>query len=232
MFTQPFSHLVGDILPLGILDVKETVLADLFDHSQIISREIVPTELVGNDFALDSIHLNGEVCRIRQQFHFGLEQISHNNDTFPLRIDWKPDGFKELDKKPEVILFIYDCSELRSFQELEIWIQRSGELVDEHTEFILLGIQKDPAVQRVVDEDLIINGVIFIEQKISSQIPAWSGTCSHFEITNPSQFNLVVLKNLITRSILRSKGILCMEGLAIPLETTRLLRMNDLAALP
>ncbi len=219
MFSYPLTHITGNILTLG----NQNILQDILHVSPgSTSCENVVTQkfdAVKIDVFEDTMQLNSISCRIAQQYI----QLNSLKDSAASMgdVDSILDEIGCLIMKPDIILFPYDLANLDTFRSLEFWIKKACLLADHHTEFLLLGISAEDGSNRMVDDDLVMNGVNFIEQEVSSKVFGWSSSCNHLELSSLSSVNKQVFRNLISRSILHGQGILFVEGLAIPISLSQ-----------
>lgn len=222
MLNYPLTHLIGNILPLGNLNIHQTKLARILNLQSRNDISADDLESSGYEIIEDSILLNGGDCGITQQFI--LQNTGQTTSTSRRVFESMLNEMGEIIQNPEVILLIYDVSNLETFRGLEFWIQKAGLLAGRNTEFILVGTLVNAEGKRVVNDDLVANGVNYIEQEISVRVNDWRGSCVHIEASIQTAITSIVVRNLISRSILRSKGFFCMEEIAFA--------MDDMANLP
>jgi hypothetical protein len=216
MFLQSPLTQSGKILPLGSSTSLQQALKLL--SSSFTPEDHHATSTIAGSFVnsmVDVIDIDHGQGRVLQQFILpeGLHAIETNQQMAAALIN----HFMDQPEKPDVVLFLVDRNNLESVRELEYWVRKVQLWMEPSSEVILLCYQSTPQEQPVVSDDTITNAVYFIEQEVSTHLSTWIGSCNRIDIQNPTSRSISIIRNLISRCILRSKGLSIMEGVILPL---------------
>ena len=190
-----------------------TVLASLSADITSIGK----TKNLEFEYAVDRIILDGDFYRVSHQYLIPPGQKENEGDSNSRSFEKVMDIYEEIIGVPNVILLAYDITNLESFQDLEFWMDQAARLANFHTELVLVGTHLDAAEYREVDQNLVLNGMAFLEHVMKTRQPEWLGICQHIEVSNKDKTNIPHLKRLITRCILRSQGFQSFEDTIIPI---------------
>lgn len=215
MFIQSPLIESGKVLPLGSSSMIAQVVSLLTSQPNSSDSAQISGEQVSSSHELiDLIKIDNGQGSILQQYTLveNYRSIETNRQMVASLIS----HFAEQPENPEVILFLLDRNSLDSVRELEFWVRNGLHWMDASTEIVLLCYHSSPEIPPVVSDDTIANAEFFIEQEISSHLPTWIGSCNQIDISNQTQLSINIARNLISRCILRSKGISIMEGIILP----------------
>jgi GTPase SAR1 family protein len=211
MLKQPVHRFIGTIIPMGNGAVGKTTLAALLAKSDSNLNDIRKSKNLEFEYTSDSVIFDGETYQVSQQYLIPPGQKESEGDFNSRSFEAVLQIYMDIIGIPQVILLTYDITNLESFYDLEFWVSQASRIADNLTELILVGTHLDSSEGRVVDNNMIAHGINFIEQAMIAGIPEWKGECCYMEVSNLNTINIAVLRSLITRKILRTKGILCFD---------------------
>ncbi len=218
---------IGTILPLGNGAVGKTsvgVILSSIDPSENIT--VQKTKNLEFEYTVDRINLDGLVYRVSHQYLIPPGQKEEEGDLNSRSYEKVIGIFEEIIGCPAVILLVYDITSLVSFQDLEYWMKQAIKLSDQKTEYIMVGTHLDSDDYREVYQDLVINGIEYIEQTIKSFIPGWDGHIKSIEISNKTRTNIETLRNMISCCIMAVNGYDCDDEYKYPADFSRKTCMN------
>ena len=211
-------QLIGTILPLGNGAVGKTTLGTLLAFTSSDITGIKKTKNLEFEYSVDRIHLDGESYKVSHQYLIPPGQKEEEGDQTSRSYEKVIHIYQDIIGIPSVVLLTYDITHLESFYDLEFWVKQASKLADKHTELILVGTHLDADSDREVHQDLIRNGIIFLEQTMAANLPGWGGCCNYMEVSNHTRTNIDALRRMISMCILRSKGIFMKESQPEPAE--------------
>jgi GTPase SAR1 family protein len=215
MSEKSIQRLTGTILSLGDGAVGKTTLTMLLTDEMTAESVTRKTKNLEFEFFCDNISTDQMEFRINQQFFTPPGQKECEGDKTSRSFEEIIEIYRDLISIPQVILLVYDLANMESFHNLEYWVEQAIQLMDEKTEFILVGTHLDEIDLQEVDQELIFNGIRFIEQSIRTILPEWLGLCQHIEISGKTTANLAALRRLISQNILRIRGFNILEDSCI-----------------
>jgi hypothetical protein len=209
------QHVLGNVILLGDRTSSERILQSLIDQE--------PRETGGREnLCTDILEINSGYWQVCQQIF-----CSRSAEESVLTEDGDLEEYHDWMVKPEVILLTYNAADTASLRHLDAWIRKSAFAASMTTEIILVGILPDSPNGNSLHIDQITNAMIYVEEVISHTLPEWRGTCSHLELNPAIGIHTAVLRNLVSRSIFRSKGIWYIENSTATIE----IQQNTFASL-
>lgn len=197
----------GTILALGNGGVGKTSLALSLAGDPTNPVDVSKTKNLEFEFGLDELSLAGTTCRVSQQYFIPPGQRDSEGDIHSRSYEQVMEIYLDIIEIPNVILLVYDLTQLDSFNDLEFWCEKAAALAGVRTEVLLVGTHLETSTGQTVDTGLITNGCRYIEQSLHALIPEWHGTCLNMEVSNITGERMSTLKRSISLAILRSKGI-------------------------
>lgn len=203
----------GVVLPVGngavgktslALTLQQNILPNGWDDS--LAR-LKKTKNLEFEFVSDQIELNGNCYNVVQQFLIPPGQRKIEGNASGRTYEDVIAIFRFHIRKVDVVLLSYMITRLESFSDLESWIHQVVDLCNENTDFILVGTHLDLEEQREVHPANINSGKEYVEKILRSLRPTWRGQCAALEVSNHNGVNIAALRQLISRSILRARGI-------------------------
>jgi GTPase SAR1 family protein len=171
-------------------------------------EKITKTKNLEFEFVTDEIMVFGQPMKIVQQFMIPPGQKAMEGDIGGRSYEEVIDIYRFMIRRIDVVLLSYKITQLDSFQDLEFWINKVDELVNDKTEYILVGTHLDMDRTREVSYQNMQMGTEYISRYIRQMRPEWRGTCSALEVSNLNGENLEVLRKRISYSILRAKDLI------------------------
>ena len=113
--------------------------------------------------------------------------------------------YKPLIRRVDVVLLTYSLTQQASFDHLNYWVSIVNELINDNTNFILLGTYLDQISDREVDSDQISRYCNSIRDQLEKNRSNWIGKVESIEISKLTVKNLDTLKALIAAQILRAQ---------------------------
>lgn len=197
----------GTILPLGNGAVGKTSLGTLLASFAADISGIKKTKNLEFEYAADKIEINGILHKISQQYLIPPGQKESEGEINSRSYERVLSIYRDIIGIPDVILLIFDITNMDSFQDLEFWVEQATRLANDTTELILVGTHLDEACQRTVSGELLTNGIRFIEQAMLIIHPEWKGACQYIEVSNQTKENILELRRLVSTCILKQNGI-------------------------
>jgi len=211
--TQKFT---GTILPLGNGAVGKSSLGTLLASLYADISGIKKTKNLEFEYATDRIQMNGILYRISQQYLIPPGQKDSEGDLNSRSYERVLALYRDIIGIPDVILLIFDITNIESFHDLEFWVEQATRLANDKTELVMVGTHLDAADQRTVSGELVNNGIKFIERAMMIIQPEWKGHCQYIEVSNQTKENIKELRRLVSTCILQRHGIPCPALDAIP----------------
>lgn len=211
MSDLPIQRIIGTVLSLGDGAVGKTTLSmslTVEDTGEIITQKTKNLEF---EYICDTIRTDRLEFKINHQYFTPPGQKEIEGDLSGRSYEKVIEIYRDIISIPQVVLLVYDLSNLESFHNLEYWVDQAVRLIDDKTEFILVGTHLDAVDLLAVDSELIGNGIRFIEKTIRSTLPDWQGLCQHIEISSKTSANIATLRRLISMNILRIRGFCLVE---------------------
>jgi GTPase SAR1 family protein len=218
MSDTTIQRIVGNILSLGDGAVGKTTLSMILTDEMAEGTITRKTKNLEFEFFCDKISTDQIEFRINQQFFTPPGQKEIEGDHTSRSFEAIMEIYRDLISIPQVVLLVYDLSNMESFHNLEYWVDQAIRLMDEKTEYILVGTHLDEIDLQEVDQELILNGIRYIEQSIRSIFPDWQGLCQHIEISGKTTANITALRRLISQNILRVRGFKILEDSCITMQ--------------
>lgn len=211
MSEKSLQRITGTILLLGDGAVGKTTLTMLLTDEMKEDTVTRKTKNLEFEFFCDKISTDQMEFRINQQFFTPPGQKESEGDQTSRSFEAIIDIYRDLISIPQVILLVYDLANMESFHNLEYWVEQAIQLMDDKTEYILVGTHLDEIDLQTVDQELILNGIRYIEQSIRTIFPDWQGLCQHIEISGKTNANVSTVRRLISQDILRIRGFNLLE---------------------
>lgn len=205
------QRIAGNILSLGDGAVGKTTLSMSLTDENAGGLTTRKTKNLEFEFFCDTIKTDSLEFKINQQYFTPPGQKEMEGDLTGRSFEKVIELYRDIISIPQVVLLVYDLSSLESFHNLEFWVDQAIKMIDEKSEFILVGTHLDAVDHLSVDTDLIYNGIRFIEKSVRAVLPGWQGLCQHIEISSKTNANIPALRKLISLNILRIRGFSCIE---------------------
>jgi GTPase SAR1 family protein len=204
----------GVVLPVGNGAVGKTSLAltlqqDILPNTwgESLAR-LKKTKNLEFEFPSDQVEIDGNQYRVVQQFLIPPGQRKSEGDNSGRSYEDVIAIYRFHIRRVDVVLLSYMITRLESFSDLEYWIHQVGDLCNDNTDFILVGTHLDMEEQREVLPMNVAAGKAYVEKILQQLRPAWRGECIALEVSNHSGANIRTLRHLISRSILRARGMI------------------------
>lgn len=134
MLNTDFKKFTGTILPLGNGAVGKTSLGTLLASLSADVSGIKKTKSLEFEYATDIIQTNGSLYRISQQYLIQPGQKDSEGDLNSRSYERVLALYRDIIGIPNIILLIFDITNMESFQDLEFWVEQATRLANDKTE--------------------------------------------------------------------------------------------------
>jgi GTPase SAR1 family protein len=207
------QKITGFVMPIGGGAVGKTSLA------LTLEKQTLPP---GWEDTIQNTHktYNLEFCYIQDQIYVNEKRyaVLHQYLVPPgqksIEITQKGrsfedviDIYRELIRRVDVILLSYKINDLDSYNSIEYWVEIVNGIVNDQTNFILVGTHLDKVKDREVTEEMVKSGILYVTSLIKNIRPTWKGYITSMEVSNISGENIDKLRKLISGFIILAAGI-------------------------
>lgn len=209
--TEPIKRVTGYVVPVGNGAVGKSclsiILRDLEMHQSAVERiaHVRKSMNMEFEFITDQYRHEQTIFYVTQQLLTPPGQKDFEGDTTGRSFEQVMDIYRFMIRRIDVALLAYSITDLSSFQDLEFWIEKIDEYCGDNTHFVLVGTHLDEDHRREVTESNFKTGIEYIASFLKERRPNWRGKCLGIEISNHSGTNILELKRMISRAILRAQ---------------------------
>lgn len=115
--------------------------------------------------------------------------------------------YRSMIRRVDVILFLYKITDIDSYHDIEYWVAKVNAIMNDSTNFIMVGTHLDQAAQREVSSEMLEVGKKYVFSLIKKSRPTWNGYLNSLEVSNVTGENIPKLRKLISGGILLASGI-------------------------
>jgi len=208
------TRVTGFVIPVGNGAVGKTTLALTLSqesipaswHQQI--QEIRKSKNLEFEFVPDYFTYHGQPYKVLQQYLIPPGQKREDGSVDGRSFDDVMDIYRFHIRRIDVAILSYKITAINTFHDIEFWVRKVVPLINDRTNFILVGTHLDLSQAREVDEDRVAKGRAHITKLMKKCQPSWHGYCLAMEVSNMSGENIRRLRNLISCGILHARGII------------------------
>jgi GTPase SAR1 family protein len=205
------QRFTGFVMPVGNGAVGKTTLAhalDCISRGEMISldrlRKIRKTNNLEFEY-INSREMYGNTeFSVTLQFLVPPGQKQVESDTTGRSFEQVVEIFRTSIRRLDVVLFTYSLSDHGSFQDLAYWVDGVTMLLNDETDFILLGTHLDQRDDVQITPPEIAAGIDYLRQQILIAHPTWTGKSTQLEVSCTSGENLNTLLRYLAFSIART----------------------------
>ncbi len=202
----------GFVMPVGNGAVGKTTLARALDYtsrSETISvdqlKKIRKTNSLEFEYISSRQVFGNTQHSVTLQFLVPPGQKQVESDTTGRSFEQVVEIFHSSIRRLDVVLFTYSLSDYKSFQDLAYWVDGVTMLLNDETDFILLGTHLDQKNDVQVTQPEITAGIDYLRKQIQIAHPTWTGKSTQLEVSCTSGENLNTLLRYLAGSIVRTR---------------------------
>ncbi|MGB8214784.1 MAG: hypothetical protein WCE68_14605 [Anaerolineales bacterium] len=213
MFDLSGHKVTGFVMPIGSGAVGKTSLALTLEKHTLpmdwaaFLNSVPKSQNLEFRYVLDKILVNETQYQVLHQYLVPPGQkaldLSESGRSFENIIEI----YRSLIRRVDVVLLSYRITDLDSYHDIEYWVEKVNEIMNDSTNLILVGTHLDRSDQREVTEDMIIAGKEYVKNLIKIFRPTWKGYLTSMEVSNVSGENIIELRKLISSAIMLAVGV-------------------------
>jgi len=207
------NKLTGYVMPIGNGAVGKTSLSltlekkDLPSDWEVILNQLHKSHNLDFRFYLDTITIKDVAYQVLQQYLVPPGQkaldLSEKGRSFENVIEI----YRSMIRRVDVGLFLYKINDIDSYNDIEYWVEKVMDIINDSTNFIMVGTHLDKSDQREVTQQTLDVGKKYVFSLIKKSRPTWHGYLNAIEVSSVSGENINRLRKLISGGIILASGI-------------------------
>jgi GTPase SAR1 family protein len=206
-------RLTGFVMPIGNGAVGKTSLSltlekrDLPPDWEVSLNRLQKSHNLDFRFYLDNLTIKDVSYQVLQQYLVPPGQkaldLSEKGRSFENVIEI----YRSMIRRVDVGLFLYKINDIDSYHDIEYWVEKVMDIINDSTNFIMVGTHLDKSDQREVTPQILDVGKKYVFGLIKKHRPTWHGYLNAIEVSNFSGENINKLRKLISGGIILASGI-------------------------
>jgi GTPase SAR1 family protein len=207
------QKITGFVMPIGSGAVGKTSLALTLEKQTLPSgweetlKKVQKTQNLEFRYVSDQIEVNGRHFEILQQYLVPPGQKAVDIEQQGRSFQDVIEIYRSMIRRVDVILLSYKINDLDSYHEIEYWVENVNGIINDKTNFILVGTHLDKLDGREVSGEMVQSGVRYVTTLIKHIRPTWNGFITSLEVSNVSGENIAQLRKLISGFVILAAGI-------------------------
>jgi hypothetical protein len=204
----------GYVMPVGSGAVGKTSVARVLDSigkrggsNEVVLNKIRKTNNLEFEFLATRNTFGEQQYAVTLQILVPPGQKQSERDTSGRSFEKIIDIYRSSIRRLDVVLFTYDIANRDTFHDLVYGVDGVGDLLNDATNFILLGTHLDRVEDWEVEQDEIEEGLAYLRDKVLRMCPTWVGACTHLEVSNLTGETLESLFRNIVGGIVNSRKL-------------------------
>jgi GTPase SAR1 family protein len=207
------NKLTGYVMPIGNGAVGKTSLSltlemkDLPRDWETFLNQLQKSHNLDFRFYLDTITFKDVAYQILQQYLVPPGQkaldLSEKGRSFENVIEI----YRSMIRRVDVGLFLYKINDIDSYHDIEYWVEKVTDIINDSTNFIMVGTHLDKSDQREVTPQILDVGKKYVFNLLKKNRPTWHGYLNAIEVSSVSGENINKLRKLISGGIILASGI-------------------------
>jgi GTPase SAR1 family protein len=206
------NKITGFVMPIGNGAVGKTSLSmtlekrDLPEDWERILNQLHKSHNLDFRYYMDTLTIKEATYQVLHQYLVPPGQkaldLSETGRSFENVIEI----YRSMIRRVDVGLFLYKINDIDSYHDIEYWVEKVMGIVNDSTNFIMVGTHLDKADQREVTPQILDVGKKYVFGLIKKCRPTWRGYLNSLEVSNVSGENINRLRKLISGGILLASG--------------------------
>ncbi|HTX80272.1 MAG TPA: hypothetical protein VMC62_11410 [Longilinea sp.] len=207
------QKITGFVMPIGSGAVGKTSLALTLEKQTLppgweeTLKKVQRTQNLEFRYVSDQVEVKGQRFDVLQQYLVPPGQKAVDIEQQGRSFQDVIEIYRAMIRRVDVILLSYKINDLDSYHEIEYWVENVNGIINDHTNFILVGTHLDKSDGREVSDEMTQSGVRYVTTLIKHIRPTWSGYITAQEVSNTSGENITQLRKLISGFIILAAGI-------------------------
>jgi GTPase SAR1 family protein len=207
------NKITGFVMPIGNGAVGKTSLSltlemhDLPEDWEGVLNRLHKSQNLDFRFYLDEITLKDVPYQVLHQYLVPPGQkaldLSDRGRSFENVIEI----YRSMIRRVDVGLFLYKITDIDSYHDIEYWVEKVMDIMNDATNFILVGTHLDQPDQREVTREMLEVGKKYVFGLIKKNRPTWNGYLNSIEVSSLNGENIGSLRKLISGGILLASGL-------------------------
>ena len=199
-------------MPIGSGAVGKTSLALTLEKQTIpldwedTLRKVQKSLNLEFNYVVDQIQINGHQFQVSHQYLVPPGQkaieVAEKDRSFEDVIDI----YRSIIRRVDVILLSYKINDLDTYHEIEYWVENVNGIINDKTNFILVGTHLDAIDKREVTDEMVKSGIQYVTSLIKNIRPTWKGYIASLEVSNINGENTAQLRKMISGFIILAGG--------------------------
>ncbi len=213
MSDMDVQKITGFVMPIGSGAVGKTSLALTLEKQTIpldwedTIRKVQKTLNLEFNYVVDPIQIKGHLFQVTHQYLVPPGQkaieVAEKGRSFEDVIEI----YRAIIRRVDVILLSYKINDLDTYHEIEYWVENVNGIINDKTNFILVGTHLDAIDKREVTDEMVKSGVQYVTSLIRNIRPTWKGHIASLEVSNINGENTAQLRKMISGFIILATGI-------------------------
>ncbi len=213
--TEPggVQQLTGFVMPVGNGAVGKTSVArilDLYSRGGEVNAEVLQnlrkTKNLEFEYITTRQTFAGVEYAISLQFLVPPGQKENEGDATSRSFEQVIDIYRPIIRRVDVALFTYDLTNHDSFHDLAFWVDSVKPLINDRSDFILLGTHLDQSDLIDVTGEEISQGLDYLRRELLSLRPGWQGNSTQLEVSCLTGQNFDLLLKSLAGSLVRMQN--------------------------
>jgi len=212
MSDTSLQKITGFVMPIGSGAVGKTSLALTLEKKTIpldwedTLRRVQKTLNLEFNYVVDQIQIDGHQFQVTHQYLVPPGQkaieVAEKGRSFEDVIEI----YRAIIRRVDVILLSYKINDLDTYHEIEYWVENVNGIINDKTNFILVGTHLDDMENREVTDEMVKSGMDYVTSLIRSIRPTWKGYIASLEVSNINGENTAQLRKMISGFIILASG--------------------------
>jgi hypothetical protein len=199
-------------MPVGNGAVGKTTLARVLDslgRCGVISEEVIQGVRKTNNLEFEYINTHqtfgNTQFSVTLQFLVPPGQKQSEGDQTGRSFEKVIEIYQTTIRRVDMVLFTYSLTNHESFHDLTYWVDSISRLINDKTNFILLGTHLDQPDKREVTREEINEGLEYLRNEILFLRPTWVGRSSQMEVSSITGQNLDFLLKYLAACVITTQ---------------------------
>lgn len=207
------TRLTGFVMPIGNGAVGKTSLSLTLEKKQLpgdwedFLNQLHKSHNLDFRYFLDTIFIKDIPYQVLHQYLVPPGQkaldLSDKGRSFENVIEI----YRSMIRRVDVGLFLYKITDLDSYHDIEYWVEKVNTIMNDSTNFIMVGTHLDRSGQREVTSEMLEVGKKYVYSLLKKSRPTWNGYLNSLEVSNVTGENINKLRKLISGGILLASGL-------------------------
>jgi len=207
------NKLTGYVMPIGNGAVGKTSLSLTLEMNDLPAdwesnlNRLHKSHNLDFRYYLDTITIKDVTYQVLQQYLVPPGQkaldLSEKGRSFENVIEI----YRSMIRRVDVGLFLYKINDIDSYNDMEYWVEKVMDIINDSTNFIMVGTHLDKSDMREVTPQILEVGKKYVYGLLKKRRPTWHGYLNAIEVSSVSGENIHKLRKLISGGIILASGI-------------------------